>query len=109
LKPLRAVADEVKICGEKEIDFVLACQWLRAQWKVKSLLCEGGGEVNDGLFRAGVVNEIYLTLCPLIFGGRDAPTLSDGEGVAKLADATRLKMKSLERCGDELFLVYEVL
>ncbi|MGI8966804.1 MAG: dihydrofolate reductase family protein [Limisphaerales bacterium] len=109
LKQLRSVADEVKICGEKEIDFVLACEWLRVQWKVKSLLCEGGGEVNDGLFRAGVVNEIYLTLCPLIFGGRDAPTLADGEGVARLADATRLKMKSLKRCGDELFLVYEVL
>src|SRR5262245_40269278 len=46
LRRLREVADEVKVFGEKEVDFVAALTWLRKQWKVKRLLCEGGGEVN---------------------------------------------------------------
>jgi 2,5-diamino-6-(ribosylamino)-4(3H)-pyrimidinone 5'-phosphate reductase len=109
LKHLRALADEVKICGEKELDFTFALRWLREKWKVKRLLCEGGGEINAALFRAGLVNEVHLTLCPVIFGGRDAPTMADGHGVKKLADAHRLEMKSLKRIGDELFLVCRVL
>lgn len=109
LTKLRALADEVKILGEQEIDFRNALIWLREKWNVKRLLCEGGGELNDALFRAGVVNELHLTLCPKIFGGRNAPTLSDGAGILKLSAATHLKLKSMKRIGDELFTVYDCL
>jgi 2,5-diamino-6-(ribosylamino)-4(3H)-pyrimidinone 5'-phosphate reductase len=109
LRRLRSLADEVKVFGENELDFTAALHWLREKWKVKRLLCEGGGEVNAGLFRAGLIDEIYHTLCPLIFGGRHAPTMADGIGVKSIAEATKLRLKSLKRVGDELFLVYRVL
>jgi len=109
LRRLRSLADEVKVFGEKELDFTAALEWLREKWKVKRLLCEGGGEVNAALFRAGLINEIYHTLCPLIFGGRHAPTMADGIGVKTVAEATKLRLKSMKRVGDELFLVYRVL
>ncbi len=109
LKQLRGLADEVKVCGERELDFGFALRWLRKEWNVKRLLCEGGGEINAALFEARLVNEVHVTLCPLIFGGRTAPTLADGNGFAKLADACQLKIKSRKRVGDELFLVYRVL
>ena len=105
-KRLRAVADEVKICGAKEVDFPRALRWLRRKWKVKRLLCEGGGELNDALFRAGLVDELHLTVCPMIFGGRTAPTIADGLGAGRLAKASRFELKSAKRRGDELFLVY---
>ena len=109
LTRLRAVADAVKICGRNEIDFRAAFEWLRAKWKVKRLLCEGGGELNSALFSAGLVNELHLTVCSKIFGGRDAPTISDGTGRFKLSEATRLELKSMKRVDDELFFVYDVL
>ena len=108
LKRLREVADSVEIFGKSELDFVAALRWLKNKWGVKSLLSEGGGEVNAALFRANVVNELYLTIAPVVFGGRNAPTLAGGEGVKTLAEATRLKIKSMKRVGDELFLVYQV-
>jgi len=107
LKALRAVADEVKICGKREIDFRHALGWLRQEWNIKRLLCEGGGELNGALFGAGLVNELHLTICPRIFGGRNAPTIADGRGVLNLAGATQLQLKSKKRVGDELFLVYD--
>ncbi len=96
----------VHVCGETEVDFPAALAWLRRAWKVKTLLCEGGGEINNALLRANLVDEIYLTLCPKIFGGRTAPTLADGAGVPSLAAATQLKLKSQRRVGDEMFLCY---
>ncbi len=108
LQQLEKLADEVKICGDREIDFDFALRWLRKKWKVKRLLCEGGGEINGALFEARLVNEVHVTLCPVIFGGRTAPTMADGHGFAKLADAARLKIKSRKRIGDELFLTYQV-
>jgi riboflavin biosynthesis pyrimidine reductase len=72
------------------------------------LLCEGGGELNDALFRAGLVDELHLTICPKIIGGRLAPTIADGLGALKLDQAARLQLKSARRLGDELFLVYRV-
>jgi len=107
LRKLQSLADEVKVCGRAEVDFVKALRWLREKWKVKRLLCEGGGALNEALFRAGVVDELYLTISPVIFGGRDAPTLADGKGIEHLADATHLKLKSYRRIGDELFLVFK--
>jgi len=107
LEALRAVTSEVRICGATEIDFRRALRWLNRAWGVKRLVCEGGGELNDALFRAGVVGELHLTICPLIFGGSEAPTIAEGAGVGKLAAAIPLVLKSARRVGPELFLVYE--
>jgi riboflavin-specific deaminase-like protein len=106
LRKLRGLADDLMVCGDREIDFSAALKWLRARWGVKRLLCEGGGELNDALFRAGLVDELHLTVCPWIFGGRNAPTIAEGSGVSKLAKALPLKLKSQRRVGDELFLVF---
>jgi riboflavin-specific deaminase-like protein len=106
LKQLRTLADVVKICGRKEINFRAAFRWLRKQWQVKRLLCEGGGELNDALFRAGLVDELHLTICPNIFGGRHAPTIADGIGFQHLADSRQIQLQSMRRVKDELFTVF---
>lgn len=106
LKQLRAVADEVKVLGCDEVDFPAALSWLHHEWKVKRLLCEGGGELNDALFRAGLVDELHLTICPRVIGGSTAPTIADGVGFAKLTDAYQLQLHSTKCVGSELFCVF---
>jgi riboflavin-specific deaminase-like protein len=103
---LRKVADIVAAFGDREIDFPAALSWLRKKWGVNRLLVEGGGELNDALFRAGLVDELHLTICPRIFGGREAPTIADGSGAARLAEACQLKLMKRQRIGDELFAVF---
>jgi riboflavin-specific deaminase-like protein len=106
LMELGRVADEIKISEGAEIDFRAALRWLREKWQVKRLLCEGGGELNDALFRAGLVDEINVTICPKILGGRLAPTLADGLGMGRLAEAEKFELTSLKRKKAELFTVF---
>ncbi len=106
LRRLRLIADAVKVCGRSKINFSKAFAWLRDQWGVKRLLCEGGGGLNDALFRAGLVDELHLTICPKTFGGRSAPTIADGIGFRRLKRAALLQIKSFQRSGDELFTVW---
>jgi riboflavin-specific deaminase-like protein len=108
LATLKKIADDVHVSKGKVLDFKSALRWLREKWGVKRLLCEGGGEVNGGLFEAGVVDQIYLTIAPVILGGRNAPTLADGNGVGKLIKAHRVTLKSQQRIGDELYTVFKV-
>jgi riboflavin-specific deaminase-like protein len=103
LAQLRKSADEVRICGDMEIHFRATLRWLYEKWHVKRLLCEGGGELNDALFRADLVDEIHLTICPKIFGGRTGPTIADGEGFERLANARKFKFLTKKAIKGELF------
>lgn len=107
LARLRAVADEVKVFGEKELNLRAALRWLYQKRNVRRLICEGGGELNDAMFRAGLVDELYLTLCPRIIGGREAPTIADGVSIPSLPAAHNLRLRATRKIGDELFLAYQ--
>jgi riboflavin-specific deaminase-like protein len=106
VKQLRRVADEVGIFGENDVDFPAALRWLRKKWGVNRLLCEGGSTLHDAIIRAGLLKELHVTICPCIFGGRTAPTLADGQGFKKLAEASRLRLTQTKRVGNELFAVF---
>lgn len=106
LKRLQSLADDVIVSGWEAIDFKAVMQMLKRQWKIKRLLCEGGGALNDALFCANLIDEIHLTLCPLIIGGRRAPTISDGLGSEHLADARKFTLTKRKQIGDELYLTY---
>ena len=106
LTKLRTVADEVKVFGKTELNLHAALRWLHKRWNVRRLICEGGGELNDAMFRADLVDELYLTLCPRIIGGREAPTIAEGAGHKTLSAAKNLQLCATRKVGNELFLTY---
>jgi 5-amino-6-(5-phosphoribosylamino)uracil reductase len=73
---------------------------------VKRVLAEGGGELNAALFSEELVDELELTLCPIVIGGASAPTLVDGAGFAadELRRATLVSSETMST--GELFLRY---
>ncbi len=81
--------------------------WMRLQLAargVERLLVEAGGELLFQFFAADAIDDVYLTLCPLVVGG-DAPSLADGAGF-DFADLRRFHLVSAEPVGDEVFLHY---
>jgi 5-amino-6-(5-phosphoribosylamino)uracil reductase len=76
---------------------------------VSHLLLEGGGELNFSMLAAGLIDEIYLTVCPFVFGGRTAPTAFDGTGFTR-EHVRKLALKSHRQSATgEVFLHYDVL
>ena len=53
-----------------------------------------------------MVDEVNLTICPLILGGQDAPTIADGIGFGQLDDAAQFKLHTRKQVADEIFLTY---
>ena len=106
LKELEAAADTVLVCGVNSVNFKKALHFLSKKYNSKRILCEGGGKLNDSLFRAGLVDEVNLTICPLILGGKDAPTISDGTGFKRLANVAQFKLHARKEVDNEMFLTY---
>ena len=108
LAQLKRLADCAKICGKNRVALAQALGWLRSEWAVNRLLCEGGGELNFELLRLGLADELHLTICPTIIGGKHAPTITDGDGFDRLAKAANLKLTRQRVLGDELFTTWRI-
>ena len=89
-----------------EIDWIDAFQQLETLG-IKRLAILGGGKLVASVLAAGLVDELWLTVCPLILGGADAPTAVEGKGF--LADlAPKLELLAVKQVGQEVFLHYKV-
>lgn len=75
------------------------------QLGIKRLAVLGGGELVASLLAADLIDEFWLTVCPLILGGEKAPTPVEGEGF--LSNSARsLQLLSVETIDQEVFLHY---
>lgn len=69
----------------------------------KKILLEGGPTLNGKFFEQNLVDEFYLTLLPLAWGGITTDRSVITETPLSL---TRFRLKSAEKRGDEMFLRY---
>ncbi len=97
---------EVWRLGRGAVDIRELLRRLRARG-VERLLVEGGGETNWAFVRDDLLDELHVTVAPALLGGRAAPTLVEGDGLA-MAEQRRLALVSVERHEDEIYLRYAV-
>lgn len=75
---------------------------------IENLAVLGGGEIIADLFTRELLDELWLTVCPVLIGGKDAPTPIEGSGLSA-ENAQKLKLLSVETIDQEIFLHYEVI
>jgi len=69
-----------------------------------NVLIEGGGGLVAGALEAGVVDRMMLFYAPIVIGGEDAVAGVGGAGVARVADAPKLRDVTTRRVGDDLLV-----
>ncbi len=89
-----------------EIDWIDAFQQLETLG-IKRLAILGGGKLVASVLAAGLIDELWLTVCPLILGGADAPTPVEGKGFLAYL-APKLELLTVKQVGGEVFLHYRV-
>lgn len=96
------------ICGDKRGVNLKALLDTLGERGIESLMLEGGSALNWGMLSKGLVDEIRLTIAPIIVGGSDATSLVSGDGFLEIENGVRLKLRDVKKVGDFLRVHYDV-
>lgn len=102
---LRNAGAEIIVAGSERVDLPKAFERLETAG-IEALLVEGGGELIFSLFDAGLVDELTVYVGNIAIGGRDAPTLVDGEGFVQ--SFPELTLSGIERIDSGALLRWDV-
>ncbi|MGM0606096.1 MAG: 2,5-diamino-6-(ribosylamino)-4(3H)-pyrimidinone 5'-phosphate reductase [Halobacteriota archaeon] len=102
---LRRAGATVLVAGVDRVDLGAGFDELRSHG-LDRVLVEGGGEVIFSLFEDELVDELRVYVGSMLIGGRDAPTLADGDGFA--AAFPTLSLDRVDRLDDGVLLEYTV-
>jgi 2,5-diamino-6-(ribosylamino)-4(3H)-pyrimidinone 5'-phosphate reductase len=102
---LREAGARVVEAGTDRVDLSTAFATL-ADAGIERLMVEGGGELIFSLFEAGLVDELSVYVGSTLIGGREAPTLADGDGFVESFPA--LELEDVRRLDDGVVLEYLV-
>ena len=76
---------------------------------VKLLIVEGGSTVIWEFLRQRKADELNVFLGDMVIGGRDSPTIADGDGAKDMDEIVRLRFIEMKRMEGGVLLRYEVL
>lgn len=101
-------ATQLQRCGEKNIDLQKMAEWLFAKG-FRNVLIEGEPTLLGSFLGANLIDEIFLTIAPKLFGNRDDSTMTVVEG--NLFAHTKIKrcqVLSVNQVENEIFLRYKI-
>jgi riboflavin biosynthesis pyrimidine reductase len=109
LPAVRAHVEYIRTGEDGGLDLAAGVAELCERFDVSSILCEGGPHLAFQLLAAGLVDELFLSLSPLLAGGEPA----GGEAMRILAGhelepPVELKLLSVLHADSSLFLRYRV-
>ncbi|MEJ2249725.1 MAG: 2,5-diamino-6-(ribosylamino)-4(3H)-pyrimidinone 5'-phosphate reductase [Candidatus Lokiarchaeota archaeon] len=95
----------IKAGSEERVDIRKALKKLY-KMGIKSILLEGGGNLNWSFLKGDLIDEIRLTIAPWMVGGREAISLVEGEGYNKMNSAQRFNLIRIQNRNNYVILHY---
>ncbi len=84
------------VAGKSSVNLANAVGQLGKHFGIRTLLLEGGGHINGGFLKVGLVDEVSLLLVPGIDGRHDISGVFDGISPSN-RKAVPLKLKSVDK------------
>ncbi len=108
VRALRDMGVNVEVVGHDRVDLARALEILYLKYGVRKLLVEGGGNLNINLLKEGLVDEIYVTITPYVFGS--GVSIFNGDGYKDTSENPRFLLKDVKicECGNCVVLHYLV-
>lgn len=101
-------ADVVVAAGENEPARIRSALDQLGATGVCSILLEGGPHLAGAFFDAGEIDEIRLFLAPVVFGGKGARNVLEGEGSEAVGEALRASQLDCQRVDDDLLITARI-
>lgn len=106
---LRAEGICYLVAGDDRVDLTAALTAMAAKVGIRCVMSTAGGGLNGALMRAGLIDELTLTMRPVLVGGADTPSVLDGPPLAVGIAPTPLRLLSVHTdTGGSVQLRYEV-
>lgn len=100
------------IMYEQKVDFADLFHKLKVDYGIERLTIQSGGTVNSILIRENLIDRLSIVVAPVIAGGKNTPTLVDGESFTKVEELKGVKVLKLDKAevlkDSYLRLEYEV-
>lgn len=90
------------LAGARDVDLALALEKIASRFGVRTLMLEGGGRINGGMLRAGLVDEVSLLVAPVVDGRMGTPAVFDVGGEEDDVAPYRLALDAVERLADDV-------
>lgn len=103
-----AQLEYVRCARDGALDLRGAMAALRQRLGVRTLLCEGGPHLNVELLRAGLVDELFLSLAPTLTGGDEAGQALRILAGGELDPPVEMELAGALESDSHLFLRYRV-
>jgi 2,5-diamino-6-(ribosylamino)-4(3H)-pyrimidinone 5'-phosphate reductase len=98
----------VIVAGTKTVD-LKELFFILKKMGFNKILVEGGGELNWSILQLRIVNELMVTVAPIIIGGRTATTLVEGDGYERISDGIKMELIKVSRQNNgEVVLYYKL-
>jgi len=96
---------ELRLSDGERVHLPYLLDDLYQNYRIRTLVCEGGPRLARSLVEIGAIDELFLTVAPILFGGAEAPGLLGRAG--PFLSASRIyRLESMKVLSGECYLHY---
>ncbi|MGM9850136.1 MAG: dihydrofolate reductase family protein [Bacilli bacterium] len=81
-----------------DLDLSKMLEDLYNDYNVNRLTIQSGGSMNGLFVRDNLIDYVNIVIAPLLIGGKDVPTLIDGESIKNSSELSKLRALELTEC-----------
>ena len=90
--------DNLDILYYEELDLTKLLEDLSSKYNAERVTIQSGGSLNGLFLRNNLIDYVNIVIAPLLVGGKDVPTLIDGEAISNSEELNKLKALELIEC-----------
>ncbi len=107
LNRLKKLSLEVIVCGKSQVNITKLLSILSKKG-IKTVLLEGGGTLNHSFLKKHLIDKMIIALTPYVLGSENTINLFEGMSFPELKIKFPLKLKNIQKNGNEIILHYEM-